>query len=136
MTKSSGDKHTETSDPHWVEWATGGACTMLVIAIFIWIAWDIYRYQPSDPSFQINIQSTSSSIDGYRVKFEVVNTSLTTASQVHIRGDIFRNSAILESSDLTFDYIGAEANETGVVFFRVNPAENTLDLKVVGYVEP
>ena len=34
MTTSKGNKHTESSDPHWIEWVTGAICTLLGVASF------------------------------------------------------------------------------------------------------
>ncbi|MDT6942377.1 TIGR02588 family protein [Brucella pseudogrignonensis] len=135
MTKSTGNKHTETAQPHWLEWVIGGICTLLVTALFVWIGRDIYRYEVQEAQFDISILSISPAADGYRVSFRINNTSLSTAAQVHVSGDIssFKDT---ESSDITFDYVASESYETGTLFFKTNPSSGTLTLHVDGYTEP
>ena len=135
MTKFTGNKHTETAQPHWLEWVVGGICTLLVTALFLWIGRDIYRYEVQDSQFDVSIMSITSMKEGYRVAFDIRNTSLSTAAQVHVRGDI-SSSASAESSDITFDYVASESHETGMLFFRTNPSSGTLTIHVVGYTEP
>ncbi|MDR6434278.1 TIGR02588 family protein [Brucella pseudogrignonensis] len=135
MTKSKGNTHTETAQPHWLEWVAGGICTLLVIALFVWIGRDIYRYEVQEPQFDISIMSINSMNKVYRVTFDLRNTSLSTAAQVQVRGDISSSSST-ESSDITFDYVASESHETGILFFKTNPSSGTLTIHVVGYKEP
>ncbi|MGO1164918.1 TIGR02588 family protein [Brucella sp. C7-11G] len=135
MTKSTGNKHTETAQPHWLEWVVGGIGTVLVTALFVWIGRDIYRYEVQEPQFDIKIMSINSMNEVYRVAFDIRNTSLSTAAQVHVRGDL-SSSSVTESSDITFDYVASESHETGVLFFKTNPSSGTLTIHVVGYTEP
>lgn len=135
MTKSVGNKHIETADPHCVEWLVGGFCTLLVIALFLWIGWDIYRYRDEDARFEISRIAVRPDGQAYRVTFDIHNTSLSTAAQVHVRGDLAL-AGKEESSDVTFDYVASESRETGTLFFKNDPATGTFNLDVVGYTEP
>lgn len=136
MTKSSGDKHTETAEPHWIEWVTGGICTLLVTALIGWLCVDIYRYEPQEAAFGIDVADITPAPGGYRVTFDIRNTSLTTAAAVHVRGDLAVAPDIRESADVTFDYVASESRETGTLFFRADPATGALDLRVMGYTDP
>lgn len=135
MTKSVGSKHTETADPHWLEWLVGGVCTFLVVSLFVWISWDIYRYEDQAAQFEISLLSVQAEHDKYRVIFDIHNTSLSTAAEVHVRGDLSATDSP-ESSDVTFDYVASESHETGILFFKKDPASGTFNLNVVGYTQP
>ena len=136
MTISKGRKHVESPEPHWVEWLTGAVCTLLVIAMLGWIGYDIYRYKPDKARFEIAVTDVEAQAGQYRVSFDIRNLSMTTAAQVHIRGDIQQNAATLESADVTFDYVASESRDTGTLFFRNNPQNGTLIINVAGYTEP
>lgn len=136
MTISKGDNHTESSEPHWVEWLTGAFCTLLVAAMLGWIGYDIYRYQPEEARFEISVTGVEEQLGQYRVKFDIRNLSMTTAAQVQVRGDLQQNGATQESADVTFDYVASESRDTGTLFFRNDPRSGTLNLDVAGYTEP
>lgn len=136
MTISKGRKNTESPEPHWVEWLTGAICALLVAAMFGWIGYDIYRYQPEDARFEIAVTGVEGQPGQYRMKFDIRNLSMTTAAQVQVRGDLQQNGATQESADVTFDYVASESRDTGTLFFRNDPRSGTLNLNVVGYTEP
>ena len=136
MTRSSRNRHVETAEPHWVEWLTGGICATIVVAMLGWICWDIIRYTDEDASFEVKVASITPVSGQYRVTFDIRNTSLTTAAQVHVRGDLAGDGNTAESSDVTFDYVASESRDTGTLFFSRDPATSTLELQVVGYTNP
>jgi uncharacterized protein (TIGR02588 family) len=136
MTISKDGKQTESADPHWIEWVTGTICTLLVAAMLGWIAYDIYRYVPEDARFDIAVTSVEGQPGQYRVKFDILNLSMTTAAQVQVRGDLQRNDAAPENADVTFDYVASESKDSGTLFFRSDPRSGTLTLTIAGYTEP
>ena len=136
MTTSKNGKQTESSNPHWIEWVTGIACTLLVAAMLGWIAYDIYRYSPEEARFEVTVSHVEGEPGQYRVKFDIRNLSMTTAAQVKVRGDLERNDAAPEKADVTFDYVASESSDSGTLFFRNDPRSGTLTLSVAGYTEP
>lgn len=136
MTKSTKSGNIESADPHWIEWLTGGVCGLLVIAMLGWIGWDMLRYADEDATFDVTITSVTPASGRYRVTFDIVNTSMSTASQVHVRGDLRKDGSVTESSDVTFDYVASESSDMGTLFFMADPSTASVDLQVVGYTEP
>lgn len=136
MTTSKGSQHTESPDPHWIEWLTGAICALLVTAMLGWIGYDIYRYQPEDARFEIAVTGVEGQASQYRVKFDIRNLSMTTAAQVQVRGDLQKDDATRESADVTFDYVASESKDTGTLFFRDDPRSGTLNINVSGYTQP
>lgn len=136
MTTSNRNGNIESADPHWVEWLTGGICALLVLAMLGWIGWDMLRYTDDDATFDVTVTSVAPTAGRYRVTFDILNTSMSTASQVHVRGDIRKDGGVTESSDVTFDYVASESRDVGTLFFMTDPAAATLDLQVVGYTDP
>ncbi|WP_395774113.1 TIGR02588 family protein [Agrobacterium pusense] len=136
MTISKDGKHTESSDPHWIEWVTGAICTLLVAAMLGWILYDIYRYEPDDARFEIAVTDVNGEPGQYRVKFDIRNLSMTTAAQVQVRGNLQQDGGTQESADVTFDYVASEARDSGTLFFRNDPAGGRLIINVAGYTEP
>lgn len=136
MTISKDGKQTESADPHWIEWVTGTISTLLVAAMFGWIAYDICRYSPEEARFEIAVTGVEGQTGQYRVKFAIHNLSMTTAAQVNVRGDLEQNGASPENADVTFDYVASESKDNGTLFFRSDPRNGTLTLTVAGYTEP
>ena len=74
--------------------------TILVVAMLGWIGYDIYRYKPDRARFEIAVTDVEAQAGQYRVSFDIRNLSMTTAAQVHVRGDIPQNAATLESAEI------------------------------------
>ncbi|WP_343315579.1 TIGR02588 family protein [Brucella sp. BE17] len=136
MTRSSNSRHIETSTPHWIEWATGGISTFLVLALFGWIIHDIYRYAPGDAAFHIDIKAIEPVNDMFRVRFDVENISQASAAQVRIAGETINADGNHEQSSVNFDYVASEARDSGALFFRTDPRDGQFTIKVEGYTQP
>ncbi|MFK3777831.1 TIGR02588 family protein [Agrobacterium sp. NPDC089420] len=136
MTTSKNGKHTESAEPHWVEWLTGAFCTLLVAAMIGWIGYDIHRYQPEKARFEIDVTGVEGQPGQYRVTFNIRNLSMTTAAQVKVLGDLQQDGAASENADVTFDYVASESKDAGTLFFRNDPRRGTLSINVAGYTEP
>lgn len=136
MTRSANSRHVETNTPHWIEWVAGIASTLLVLSLFGWIIHDIYRYAPGDAAFRIDIRAIEPVNNMFRVRFDIENITQSSAAQVHIAGETIQSNGDSERSSVTFDYVASEARDSGALFFRTDPRDAELTVKVEGYTEP
>ncbi|MDO9418439.1 TIGR02588 family protein [Pararhizobium sp.] len=136
MTKTANKTHTEAADPHWIEWLTGILSALLVVGMITWVGKEALTQTGEPPELATSIIRTEPIPGGYRVMFEIVNSAETTAAAVAVRGQILENGEVKEESDVTFDYVPAESEATGAMFFRTNPAGKELRVMPVGYTDP
>jgi uncharacterized protein (TIGR02588 family) len=136
MTKSQNNSHTESAKPHWIEWATGIVCGVLVILMIGWVGKEAWRHTDAPPDLGINILKTEKTAGGFRVEFEIRNRAMATAAAVTVHGAIVENGNAVEEGDVTFDYVPAESKSTGAMLFKTDPAGKTLSIVPTGYVDP
>jgi uncharacterized protein (TIGR02588 family) len=136
MTKSQNSSHTESEDPHWIEWATGIVSGVLVLVMIGWIGREAWRQTDVPPDLSTRILKTEPTSAGFRVEFEIVNQAMATAAAVTVHGQISRDNQPIEDSDVTFDYVPAESKSRGAMLFRTDPAGKQLTIVPTGYTDP
>lgn len=120
-----------------MEWLTGIVSALLVIAMLVWIGKEALRQTGEPPEFTVNVLAKERTAGGqYRVTFDLSNTATTTAAAVTVRGTVAEAGTIVETSEITFDYVPAESKTSGAMLFRHDPDRNTVDIEVMGYTEP
>lgn len=136
MTTSASRRHTETEEPHWVEWAAGMISALLVIAMIAWVGWEALTEEDMPPEFSTAITGRSPVEGGYRVEFEIVNKATKTAAAVVVRGEILDDGNVIEDADVTFDYVPAESKSSGAILFPQDPGTREVRIRAVGYTDP
>lgn len=135
MTRSARSRHTE-SDPHWFEWTTGFVCALMVLAMIGWMAREAWYYTGEPPELSAAILKVEPAGGNYRVSIDVRNSAASTAASVSVRGEILRDGAVIETSDVTFDYVPAKSFANGALLFRNDPAGGELRVLPMGYTKP
>ena len=70
------------------------------------------------------------------VEVKVVNESYTTGAAVHIEGTLKRGGSDVETSSATLAYVpGMSERRAGLIFTR-DPADYTVEIRVIGYERP
>jgi uncharacterized protein (TIGR02588 family) len=119
-----------------VEWATGLVSAVIVIVMIGWVAWEALTEVETPPAFDVLITQRQAVEGGYRVSFDVINTSSRTAATVAVRGEIIDGDTTIEDADITFDYVPGRSKASGSVFFSQDPGSRRIRLRAVGYTEP
>ena len=68
--------------------------------------------------------------------FRARNTGRTTAAEVVVEGELEAESGSGEKSETTLDYVPAEGEQGGGLYFRQDPRRSRLRLRAQGYREP
>ena len=121
---------------HKVEWATGIVSGIVVALMIGWVAWEALMATETPPVFAITMTDRSEVEGGYRVMFDIANTSSQTAAAVVVRGEIIEENRAVEDADVTFDYVPGASKASGTIFFSENPGTRSVRLRAVGYTEP
>jgi uncharacterized protein (TIGR02588 family) len=119
-----------------VEWVTGLASAVIVIVMIGWVAWEAFSEVETPPAFEIMVTQRQAVEGGYRVSFDIANTSSQTAATVVVRGEIVDGDTTVEDADITFDYVPGQSKSSGSVFFSRDPGAGAVRLRAIGYTEP
>lgn len=136
MTITARGRHTETQEPHWIEWATGVVSALVVLAMIAWVGWEALRKDGLPPEFSIAVTGRTPVEGGYRVEFEITNKATTTAAAVVVRGEILDGGDAIEDADVTFDYVPAESKSSGAMLFSRDPGAREVRIRAIGYTDP
>lgn len=136
MAKTTAHDGEKAKSPHWIEWAMGILCSLLVAGLFVMLVLNIVRHREEPARFEVAVVAIEPAGAHYRVTIAVRNPSMATGAQVHVRGDLQDGAETVESADVTFDYVASESVENGALFFATEPTAARLRLSVIGYTDP
>ncbi|WP_438750076.1 TIGR02588 family protein [Pararhizobium sp. O133] len=121
---------------HWAEWATGVLCTLLVLAMTGWIGYEAMLFTGGTPDLTVRITRQQATSGGYQVSFVVGNSGKRTAAAVPVTGTLSDGDTVIETREVTFDYVPQQSNATGTLLFKEDPSAHRLDLRASGYADP
>ena len=123
-------------DAHWVEWVTGGLCTLLVLAMMGWVFFHAMTLSEGTPELSVEIMQQERQAGGYRVAFVVANGGKRAAAAVPVTGELKDGERVIESREVTFDYVPAQSSASGALLFATDPAGLKLEMRVAGHTDP
>ncbi|WP_428427639.1 TIGR02588 family protein [Pararhizobium sp.] len=122
---------------HWIEWLTGGICALLVAAMIGWITYHAIVSSGGVPQLAVQIlRQQPAPGGGYMVSFSIENKGARTAASVPVKGDLMNGDMVIETQEITFDYVPAQSATTGTLLFRTDPAAHELHIRASGYTDP
>jgi uncharacterized protein (TIGR02588 family) len=136
VTTTTGTKHTETNDPHWIEWVTGLFSAVLVISLIGFVGKAALMDQDTSPDLSSTVVRTEARSDGYQILFEISNKSSETAAGVVVHGEIVQGGTTLERTEITLDYVPGRSRAKGGFIFRTNPDGKDIRLRAAAFSEP
>jgi uncharacterized protein (TIGR02588 family) len=134
--RSAATRQAEQGFARKIEWATGIVSAVIVLVVIGWVAWEAVTEMETPPEFAVTVTSRQPVDGGYRVTFDIANTSSQTAATVVVRGEILDRDATVEDADITFDYVPGQSKASGSVFFSQDPGARPIRLRAIGYTEP
>ena len=120
---------------HW-EWIAAAASLLLVLGAIGFLLFDARNSPRSAPSIRIAIDSIITAGDGLLVEFHARNAGTTTAAGVRVEGRLSSDSGVVETSEVTLDYVPGESARSAGLFFSLDPREHRLDIRPTGYERP
>ena len=122
--------------PHPIEWIVGGVCGVLVLAMIGYILYEAIRVTSSLPELSVMADNVKPTGGGFRVEFRAINDGDATAASVKVEGQLMSGDRIVETSDVTLDYVPLHSEQKGGLIFRNDPRQHRLEVQVKGYMEP
>jgi uncharacterized protein (TIGR02588 family) len=88
------------------------------------------------PLVTVHAESTQPAGAGYLVEIRAVNSGDETAANLAIEGALMRDTTAVETSTVTVDFVPAETERRGGLFFSRDPSLYRLELRAMGYTRP
>lgn len=122
--------------PHALEWAIGGVSALLVLAMSGFILYRALTTTGGEPDLRVAAQEVHAAGEGFRVGFIAFNRGGGTAAGVTIEGRLEDDGEIVETSRVTIDYVPAQSEQRGGLFFSRDPRQHRLRIEAAGYTRP
>jgi uncharacterized protein (TIGR02588 family) len=118
------------------EWIVAGVSAALVLGVLGFLIYDGVRSPLTPADLTIEVDSIQPAGPGYLVLFRARNSGRTTAAEVLVEGELEPDSGKVETSETTIDYVPAEGEQRGGLYFRQDPHRARLRLRAHGYRDP
>ena len=124
--------------PHtpFVEWAAAVVGGVLVLSLLGYTTWEAVTREKRPPLIEIRADSVLSTESGYLVMFTARNEGGETAAALQVQGALKLDSATVEESEATIDYVPLGGERHGGLFFTRDPREHSLELRASGFEMP
>jgi uncharacterized protein (TIGR02588 family) len=114
--------------------ALGAAATLATIGFLVYEG----VTQPRDGIPDLIVQADSIRAQGNRwvVRIEARNAGSATAASVRIVGELRGDTGVVETSELTLDYVPEKSSRTGALVFTRDPSGLAVQVRPTGYQRP
>lgn len=118
----------------WISAAIGAAVTLATIGYLVYEG----VTEPSDqsPGLVVVVDSIVPEGAGWAVRIEARNVGTATAAAVRIVGELRGEGGVVETSEVTLDYVPEASSRTGALLFTRDPAGLALAVRPTGYELP
>lgn len=122
--------------PNRSEWIVAGLSALAVLgSLAFLIVNEISRAgKPAAP--RAEVVSVTPLGSRYAVRFRAINEGGTTASGLELEGHLRAEGGVDERSTTVIEWLPPHGAREGVLVFSTDPRTGTLELRVLGYVDP
>lgn len=118
----------------WVSAALGAAVTLATLGFLLYEG--ITDPGEGMPELVVQVDSVTPARTGWTVTVEARNVGSATAAAVRVVGELREGGQVVESSELTLDYVPERSSRSGALLFARDPAGLMLEVRPVGYARP
>ncbi len=135
MAKLSKSRSIESAKGHWIEWLTGSVSAIGVLALIGWLGFEAFMQSDGAPALSVKTISSTRQDGGYLIVFDVENAADRTAADVVVRGEITDGNTVVETVEITLDYVPMHSRaRAGLIFY--NDPEGRSRVFATGFSEP
>lgn len=121
--------------PFW-EWVVGAIGLVFAAASIGFMLYQAFVVDEFAPEIVIETEAIVPHGNGYLVKIRVTNHGGLVVAGLAVEGTLKDGSEILETSEVTIDYVPADSQRKAGLFFTEDPREFSLELRAKSYQEP
>ena len=118
-----------------IEWVVSGIGLILVGATVGYMLFAAFTKDHSPPDIQVDLISVVPLRQGYLAQFRATNHGDQSASGVQITG-VHGEGPGAEESEAMIDFLPAQSEKRGGLFFSREPSPASLSMRASGYQEP
>lgn len=100
------------------------------------LLYEIITEEKTPPEIKVSVGEIRNINEKYLVEFTLENEGTATAADVTIEGELKAGERVIETSDVTVDYIPSKSRKKGGLFFSENPQTHDLKIRAKGYNKP
>ena len=133
------DHHAEKNkikDAPWWMWGIALLGLALVAGSIAFMIYQAGSDDSSPPDITVHVDSTVQIRNGYLVKFRAVNESNSTVEGLTVEGVLRNGTNIQETSHTVLEWVPANSEREGGLFFTVDPRLYQMQLRAKGYENP
>lgn len=129
---------TKTPEPNIpvLEWAFATVGVIIVIGVIVFNIVQALRDRETPPDIMVKAEEPIRTTQGYVLPIEALNRGGASAAALMIQGEVRVNGEVVETSEVTFDYVAPHSSKKGGLFFEHDPKASSVKLRVLGYQEP
>jgi uncharacterized protein (TIGR02588 family) len=118
------------------EWIFGLIGLLLVSGTMAFLVNKAVTGSDAPPEIEVRAKAIVPLESGYLVRIVAMNRGGETAADVRVQGELKDASKTLETREVTLQYVPANSEREGGLFFERDPRALELVLKAHGYVKP
>lgn len=119
------------------EWVAAAVGAVVILATVGYLGYEgITESGVGTPDLIVEVDSVVPRQRGWAAIIEVRNVGSATAASVRIVGELLADTAVVETSETTLDYVPETSSRGGALLFTRDPAGFDLEVRPTGYERP
>jgi uncharacterized protein (TIGR02588 family) len=128
--------HGTASNTPFLEWLVGLIGLTMVVVVIIFLLYQGLTDLNRPPEIYLKVNAIQPVGSQYLVIVKASNRGDETVKGLVIEGKVIGQQAQSETSTLTFDYVPAQSEHIGGLFFSNDPRGQKIELRAQGYEQP
>ncbi|WP_020186021.1 TIGR02588 family protein [Methylopila sp. 73B] len=120
----------------WLEWGVAGLGAALVVGVLGVLTHEALTYEDGPPAIIATVDDVSRGPGGYVVRFTAKNEGASTAAEILMLAELKQGDDVLESAEVTLDYVARKSSKQAGVVFARDPAGAELTIRATSYRKP
>ncbi|MBD0306030.1 MAG: hypothetical protein ICV76_05695 [Nitrospiraceae bacterium] len=123
-------------DTPLVEWVAAGLGLLLLLGTLGFLGYKEFTETSTPPDVTVHVETIQPARTGYLVTIRAVNHGGQTAAGLWVSGTLRDGGTAVETSRARFQYVPAESERRGGLYFSRDPRALELSLRAEGYERP
>lgn len=119
-----------------LERSAAGVGLLLVLASLGFLFYEGIWGENSPPDIQVSASEITANGEDWLVAFAAANRGGETASAVRVVGELVQGGTVIERNEVTLDYVPADSEVRGGLYFTNDPQQGELRIRASGYQKP
>lgn len=128
-------RRTRGSTSPW-EWVAAGISLLLVLGAIGFMAYEAIGAPDGPPRIHVEVDSVVAGGDSYLVEVRIRNSGPSTAADLVVEGQLHADTGVVETSEVTIQFVPGGATRRAGLFFRLDPRLYRMEIRPKGFDRP